>query len=586
MNDDRGGSQGQTRFSSEKDRLRMAGVLLMSLASGLTSLAGCAAEPEDPRSSTTNAVSSSAASGGSGGQAGASSSSSGDGGTPMVCAPGSTEACYGGPPETQDVGLCAGGLMTCDADGMAYGPCVGEIVPAVEDCAAPEDEDCSGVANICPIPGVFAALYGDAGSQYGASIGVDPANNWLVTGAFSGTIDFGGAPLVSAGNNDIFLAKLDGSGSPIWTRRFGDAEPQAPRSIAVDAQGSAILFGTFRGSIDFGGGPIVAATDPALFLAKIDASGNHVFSKSIPYGHATEDGFDRVVAVAPSGEILIACTFVDTVDFGAETLTSAGGEDVFVAKFNAQGGYLWSKRFGDALSQLSDSVTVDSLGDVILTGGFKGTIDFGGGPLAATPGAGNHQIDIYLAKLDTDGNHVWSKRFGLDEAQIGADVAVDGSDNILFTGATGTVIDLGGGDVPPQLETTTCFVAKMTPDGDYLWDRGYACHFEDSGPRVAIGPSDEVVVTGDFTSIGDFGAGPVVANNDSDDAFVLRLDSSGAYVASMTFGTPDYDSANEAAVDSLGNVIVTGSVSGSVDLGSGRLTAGGGSDAFVLKLPP
>lgn len=64
-----------------------------------------------------------------------------------VCAPGSAEPCYAGPTGTMGVGACIAGTRTCAADGLAWGACAGEVLPAAETCATPVDDDCDGSVN-------------------------------------------------------------------------------------------------------------------------------------------------------------------------------------------------------------------------------------------------------------------------------------------------------------------------------------------------------------------------------------------------------------------------------------------------------
>jgi len=96
-----------------------------------------------------------------------------------------------------------------------------------------------------------------------------------------------------------------------------------------------------------------------------------------------------------------------TVDFGGGPLTSAGGFDIFIAKFDTNGQHLWSQCFGDGSNQDAYGIAIDGSGNVIVTGWFQGTVDFGGGALTS---AGLD--DIFVAKFDPNGNHVWSQSFG------------------------------------------------------------------------------------------------------------------------------------------------------------------------------
>ena len=155
---------------------------------------------------------------------------------------------------------------------------------------------------------------------------------------------------------------------------------------------------------------------------------------------------------------------------------TAGGGDVVVAKFAANGAHQWSKRFGDASNQYSADVAVDSVGDVIVTGGFVGTIDLGGGPRIS---AGAE--DIFLTKLAADGSHMWSLRFG-DPAdhQTPQSVVVDPSSGaIALAGYFEGTIDFGGGPLVSA--------AYLRPR-----DRGEACPPTSASSPESVGVQQDL----------------------------------------------------------------------------------------------
>jgi hypothetical protein len=155
---------------------------------------------------------------------------------------------------------------------------------------------------------------------------------------------------------------------------------------------------------------------------------------------------------------LITGVFGGTVDFGGDTLTSAGSPDIFLAKFDTNGGHLWSKRFGDSRVQYGRSVACDGSGNVVVTGYFRSTVNFGGGTLTSA-GAD----DIFLAEFDSNGNHLWSKRFG-DEwlQQMGHSTACDGSGNVVVTGHFEGTVDFGGEPLT-SAGNDDIFLAKYEP---------------------------------------------------------------------------------------------------------------------------
>jgi hypothetical protein len=163
----------------------------------------------------------------------------------------------------------------------------------------------------------------------------------------------------------------------------------------------------------------------------------HLWSKS--FGGINSDlGYS--VSVDSSGNVYITGYFgSSTIDFGGGALTSAGGEDIFLAMFDSNGNHKWSKRFDG--SGVGNSISVDISGNVYITGRFdSSTIDFGGGALINVG-----LNDIFLVKFDNNGNHKWSKRFGGGDWDEGYSVSVDISGNVYGTGLfSGSNIDFGG----------------------------------------------------------------------------------------------------------------------------------------------
>jgi hypothetical protein len=179
----------------------------------------------------------------------------------------------------------------------------------------------------------------------------------------------------------------------MWSKRFGDLASQYVRAISTDAHGDAVVVGHFKGELDFGGGPLVSGGGEELFAAKLDASGKHHWS--VHFGDVGALGVDPFSAtVDASGSVLIGGHFNSTVDFGGGPLTSSGGLDAFILKLGEDGKHQWSRRFGDQDLQFSPALAVDNTGLIVLTGGFQGSINFGGGELVS---AGKK--DVFVAKL-------------------------------------------------------------------------------------------------------------------------------------------------------------------------------------------
>lgn len=232
---------------------------------------------------------------------------------------------------------------------------------------------------------VWAKRMGGTDGDVGHSIAVDASGNVYTTGDFWGTVDFnpgsGTFNLSSAGNDDIFISKLNASGNFVWAKRMGGTGFDVGQSIAVDASGNAYTTGFFRGTVDFDPGAgtfnLSSAGSDDVFISKLDASGNLVWARRMG-GTSFDAG--NAIKVDASGNVYTTGYFRGTVDFdpgaGVVNLSSAGTDDVFVSKLDASGNFVWAKKMGGSSTDVGYSIAVDANGNVYTSGGFRGTADF------------------------------------------------------------------------------------------------------------------------------------------------------------------------------------------------------------------
>ncbi len=233
------------------------------------------------------------------------------------------------------------------------------------------------------------------------SLAFTPAGQVVATGSFTGTTTFGGAALTSAGYGDIFLVALASTGSHVWSQRFGGTSTDYGHRIRVDALGSLYVTGYFPSTVDLGGGllgrpntPPDLRIPPSMFVAKYTASGGHLWSKTVG-GNAI---YDTIVpgdlAVDAAGTVAITGSFSGNADVGAGYYASLGSQDMFVASFRADGTPRWSMATGSAALDQGAAVVLDGEGDAICVGTFGGAINLGGGTVQPT-GA----VDLFLLEL-------------------------------------------------------------------------------------------------------------------------------------------------------------------------------------------
>ncbi|GAF70503.1 unnamed protein product, partial [marine sediment metagenome] len=268
----------------------------------------------------------------------------------------------------------------------------------------------------------WAKRAGGTSSDEGVGVSVDINGNTYITGYFKGTVDFGSYSLTSQGSFDVFIAKLNSNGDWQWAKRAGGTGSDRGDSISVDGNGNIYITGGFDNTLD-------------VFIAKLDTNGDWQWTK---IAGGIDDDYGYGVSVDINGNTYITGDFYDTVDFGTYSLTSQGSWDVFIAKLDTNGDWQWAKRAGGTGSDRGYGVSVDINGNTYITGHFKNTVDFGSYSLTSQGG-----LDVFIAKLNSNGDWQWAKRAGGTGYDIGNSVSVDINGNTYITGGFDDAADFG-----------------------------------------------------------------------------------------------------------------------------------------------
>ncbi|WP_156040946.1 hypothetical protein [Chondromyces apiculatus] len=342
---------------------------------------------------------------------------------------------------------------------------------------------------------MWAKRFGDQQFQEARSIDLDQHGNILVAGWLQGSVDFGGGPLISNGLTDGFVAKLDPDGNHLWSTSFGDRDEQFAHDVAVDDSDNVIVTGSFWSTVNFGVGPLVSAGFEDLFVAKLSPSGETLWNERFG-DEETQEGLS--LATDPDGNIVVTGYMLGTLDFAQHSLVSAG-TSVMLLKLAPDGAHLWGRRFGEQGFQYGQRVAVDAQGNIALSGGFSEAIDFGGGLLSSEGG-----IDLFLATFNPEGNARWHKGFGDAGDQIDIACAADGAGNVVVTGSFSGEIHAGGGDLESH-GSEDLFVAKFDSSGEHLWSSRYGDSSFQGGWGVTTDSLGNILVAGVFTGGFDLG---------------------------------------------------------------------------------
>lgn len=423
----------------------------------------------------------------------------------------------------------------------------------------------------------WARRFGNTGFDEVRAVLMDGSGNLVVTGQLTDSVDLGGITCTGS----IFLAKYTAGGNLVWAHCPTGGGGGSSRAIAVDASGNLFVTGYFRGSVDFGGGPLSSPDGYDAFLAKYAADGAHLWSRRFgsPRATALPSEFGSALVVDAAGTVFVTGVFEGTADFGGGPLTSAGQGDGFLARYSSAGAHLWSRRFGGVWNDSSNALAVDPGGDVIVTGTFLGSVDFGGAVLASSG------FDVFLAKYSPAGAHLWSRRFGGTLQDAGTAVALDASGNVVLAGTFEGTIDVGGGPLTAA-GGTDVFLAQYSPAGAHRWSRriGGTSNY-DGGTGLAVDATGNAVLAGYFSRTVDFGTGALTSGG-SKDVFVAKYGPGGAALWARRYGGTSIDAATAVVVEPGGSAVVSGSFFGTIDFGAGPLVSAGEADLFLLRLTP
>lgn len=420
---------------------------------------------------------------------------------------------------------------------------------------------------------IWSERFGGLSNDSGRSMSPTADGGVLVTGFFRGTVDFGGGPLTSAGEHDVFVLKLGSDGHHEWSVRFGSAGPDFGYGVVATAEGGALVTGEFVGFVIFQGHLLISEGESDAFLLKLDADGKHVWSKRMG-GPSSDQGL--AVCAGTDGSFLVTGFFLGKADFGNTLLKSAGGSDAFISKLTSDGDFVWSKRAGGAAWDNGWSIASTTDGGALVAGDYEPTNDLGSQPdITSVP-------NIFVLKLAPDGTRIWERRFGGPGTDRPFCVSATPDGGALVTGDFVLTVDFGGGPLT-SAGIDDIFVLRLASDGSHVWSKRFGGTSNDVGLSVSSTSDGSVVLTGYFHNTINFGGG-FLTSLGSQDCFVLILASNGRYVWAERFGDTGQDSGRGVSEMNNQRIGVTGFFEGTVDFGGGPLTSAGVNDAFVMCL--
>lgn len=346
-----------------------------------------------------------------------------------------------------------------------------------------------------------------AANAAGYDVAVDGSGNIYTTGAFTATTDFGSGNMNSQGGNDIFLAKYDATGTLLWVRNAGSSGDDLGKAIAFDASSNVYLTGYFSGAVSTWG--ITSAGGKDIFIASYSPSGS--FLSASRAGGPTDDEAKDITIT--NGLAVIGGYYTGTAGFGANTYTSNGGKDMFLATFNSSCVIQKTLVAGGLGDDTANGIFSFGNDGIFVTGSFSDILTLpklSSGTMSVSSTGGK---DMFLAKLQTDysnNNELKSRMLirggGLNDDE-GVKVSVVGLDasspflSIFVAGNFSGNADFGG----PFLvsNTNSGFLAKYNVLGQYEYGRALSKTSNSSVTDLTTPVlSDKPYTVGSFTPFG------------------------------------------------------------------------------------
>jgi len=380
-----------------------------------------------------------------------------------------------------------------------------------------------------------------------------------------------------------------------WAKRLGNAMDHQAFIVKTDQSNNVFIAGYFQSVFHFepetNSNPALAFGGDDIFIAKYSANGTFIWGKTI--GGPNQDrpsGMD----VSADGNVTLTGFFNGTVDFNpgisTNNLTSAGNRDIFVLKLTSSGDYSWAHKFGSALPDEGIATCFDPNGNVFVTGYFQETIDFN--PGSPTNNFTATSYDIFILKLDANGNYVWNYDLGSNPAEQGRIIECDNNGNVYTSGSFGSTLDFNPGAATEYMSAAgvdDIYLLKLTNGGDFIWSRKIGGISNEYALSMAIDVNGAAILGGYFASTTTFNSFPGVAVTSAglDDAFFVKFNSDGVHEWTRTIGSTGYDRTAAVTTDAQGNVYATGIFQGTVDLNPDageEIYNAVQEDCFVIKL--
>ena len=404
--------------------------------------------------------------------------------------------------------------------------------------------------------------YGNANVDAVSDLTVDNQGNIYLVGSFSETLSLDEHSVVSAGNTDFYVAKLNPDGSLVWIKSGGSNAVERANAVAVDADGNVYVVGLSNDNTSFDGNAFPSRGAKDGFLLKLDNNGNYQYVRTL--GCFNDDNaYD--VAVDGSGNVLVTGSFNYALQVGPLSFfqDARGGDDAFLVKFDSDGGILWSMTYAASSHDYGRRLACDNYDNIFLAGEFKGNLSMGGTNMQSTS-----DLNVFLAKFNSSGGVQWAVQRG-----------ASGNDSVKALAVT------SAGDVYwayKQLNANPLverFASDGTSQGQISFTGGGTLEVAD----ILCDLYGNAYFAGNYLGTINFGSTSATSSGSGSDYFIVRYGADNNVNMSFLGNQASSNLINALALDYANNVVAGGAFNSSFTINDDSETSNGQSDALLIK---
>ena len=346
---------------------------------------------------------------------------------------------------------------------------------------------------------------GGGGNDQGRFVAKAGQSNIVAYGFFSGTSTFGsdqhtstsdsGSTVGTGSNRDLFISLLDEDGHWQWTKTAGGSNGYGdePGGLAVDSQSNIYIAGSFVGDITLGSSSFTGDGNFDGFIAKLTPEGSWAFANHIGGNYNQEP---MQLSIHNEDGVIVYGEYTRQAVFDSVNISTEGDRDVFVAKVEASGAWGWVSSAGGPHRDDASAVDVDSSGNILVAGRFRGEATFGPHSLESPV---HMEYEAFLAKLTPDGEWNWSLM--IDKAPDTdlrvKDIKFNPKDNILIAGEFEEFLDLNIVNLTAE-NRDDLFFASLDQDSQWHWGVAYGGNGWDSADVVSIDDAANIYIGGNY----------------------------------------------------------------------------------------